>query len=315
MDNNKQVTVVVTGVGGPAGINTVRLLMAYPHVRVIGCDIDPLAAGQSYVETFIVSPRVSDASYTEWLRDLLEREQTTILIPTVHEELIVLQDFVAPATTTVVLSGPQSLAVGDNKQAFYAWVEKEYPEHAITWTPVRAWTPEWLEDAVQFIKPTQGRGGRGCRTITKDELIREQAFMSEDTLVMQYMPGTEWTVDIYVSREGRVIYAVPRERIGLAGGISIKGRTVRHAEIEALAADVALALGCRGPVCIQLRADAAGTPRLIEINPRLSGGLPITVAAGVNPIDLILREAAGENLEPVPWSEVTVVGHFEYKQL
>jgi carbamoyl-phosphate synthase large subunit len=68
-------------------------------------------------------------------------------------------------------------------------------------------------------------------------------------------------------------------------------------------------------VCIQLRADASGVPRLIEINPRLSGGLPITVAAGANPIDLILREVSGETLVPVSWNEVTVVGHFEYKQL
>ena len=315
MDKNKQQTILVTGVGGPAGVNTVRLLSAYPQHRIIGCDIDALAAGQSYVETFVISPRVSDPLYLTWLQDLIECEGVTLVVPTVHEELIVLRDFTAPETCTVVLSGPESLVVGDNKQAFYTWVEKNYSEHAIIWTPISAWTPDWLEDAVQFIKPTQGRGARGCRTITKDELIREQSYLSEDTLVMKYMPGTEWTVDVYVSREGTVIYAVPRERIGLAGGISIKGRTVRHAEIEALASQVALALGCRGPVCIQLRADANGTPRLIEINPRLSGGLPITVAAGANPIDLILREVAGETLRPISWNEVTVVGHFEYKQL
>ncbi len=315
MENNTSHTILVTGVGGPAGVNTVRLLTAYPDARVIGSDIDSLAAGQSYVDTFLISPRVSDPQYTNWLTDVIQREGVTLVIPTVHEELIVLREFVAPTGCNVILSGPESLRVGNDKQEFYTWVETHFKDNAITWIPVGDWTPDWLVDDVQFIKPTQGRGGRGCRTITKAELVREQAFLPSDTIVMAYMPGTEWTVDVYVSREGAVIYAVPRERIGLAGGISIKGKTVRHTDIESLASQVALELGCLGPVCIQLRADAAGTPRLIEINPRLSGGLPITVAAGANPIDLILREMAGELLTPISWNEVTVVGHFEYKQL
>ncbi len=308
--------ILVTGVGGPAGINTARLLRERSDVHVIGCDIDVLAAGQSFVDEFLICPRVSDVeAYMAWLHTTTAEKNVTLIIPTVHEELPVLSAHQLPTDVHVVLSGPFSIEVGSDKTKLYAWADEHLSNNAIPWILAKDWTVDWREDDIQFIKPRAGRGARGCRTIAKAELVREQAFLSDDLIVMAFMPGTEWTVDAYVSQAGELIYAVPRERIGLAGGISIKGKTVRHPVLESLTKTVAEALQCRGPVCIQWRADNEGTPRLIEINPRLSGGLPITVAAGVNPISLIMAEAAGEQVSPQSFEEVTVVGHFEYIKL
>jgi carbamoyl-phosphate synthase large subunit len=314
--NTHKKRVLVTGVGGPAGINSVRLLREQPDVYVIGCDIDPLAAGQSFVDEFLLCPRVTEtATYRHWLDSTCLEKAVTLVIPTVHEELPVLAQHEFAAGISVVLSGSHSIELGADKTKLYAWAMEHLADNAIPWVLIADWTPDWRRDEVQFIKPRAGRGARGCRTITKSELQREQAYLSADTIVMAYMPGTEWTVDAYVSQRGDLIYAVPRERIGLAGGISIKGKTVKHPALESLSKTVANALDCRGPVCIQWRADDTGVPRLIEINPRLSGGLPITVAAGVNPLALILAEAAGEQVSPQSWEEVTVVGHFEYIKL
>lgn len=318
MPTNNNHTVLVTGVGGPAGINAARLLKAIPGIRVIGCDINELSAGRFFVDEFLIAPRVTDReAYVSWVTKTITDYGVGLCIPTVHEELPIMADLTSSLSCPVLISRPEAIAFGEDKYRLYQWAMTELSDHAIPAGLLSAWTPDWLEDEVQFVKPRQGRGGRGCVKMTKTELQALQASTAtpDQYIVMQFMPGTEWTVDAYQGKDGAMAYVVPRERIGLAGGISIKGRTVRHEALIALSTQVCQAIGFYGPVCLQWRADATGTPRLIEINPRLSGGLPITVAAGVNPIVAVLAEIAGEVAQPQSWEEVTVIGHFEYKKL
>ncbi len=315
--NNNQI-VLVTGVGGPAGINAARLLKAIPGIRVIGCDIDELSAGRFFVDEFLLAPRVTDReAYVSWMTKTIAEHQVGLCIPTVHEELPIMADLAPSLPCPALISRPEAIAFGEDKHQLYQWAMRELAPHAIPAVLLSAWTPLWCTDDVQFVKPRQGRGGRGCQKMTKTELQALQASTTtpDQYIVMEYMPGTEWTVDAYQGKDGAMVYVVPRERIGLAGGISIKGRTVRHEELIKLSTQVCQAIGFYGPVCLQWRADVAGTPRLIEINPRLSGGLPITVAAGVNPIVTELAEMAGGVAQPQSWEEVTVIGHFEYKKL
>ena len=41
---------------------------------------------------------------------------------------------------------------------------------------------------------------------------------------------------------------------------------------------------------------------MLEINPRFSGSIPLTIAAGVNEVDLIIRHAEGEAIGPVDFT-------------
>lgn len=307
--------ILVTGVGGPAGINAARLFKKEENVQIIGCDIDENSTGKFFVDTFLISPRASESdAYEKWMRETVKKYEIDILIPTVHDELPILRTFCDDLPCEVIISESNVIALGDDKKLTYEWAEKNLPQNIIRNVLLSEWTEGWSSDNEQFIKPRKGRGARGCKVVTKDELVWLKAH-TKDTdsyIVMENMPGTEWTVDAYVGRDGTHVYTVARERMGLAGGISIKGRTVKNEAVLNVTKMMLDALQCRGPVCIQWKEDSEGTPRLIEINPRLSGGLLISVHAGVNPISNILREHKGEKLERQMWNEVTVLGYYEY---
>ena len=307
--------ILVTGVGGPAGINTARLLKQENGVHVVGCDIDENSTGKFFVDIFLICPRASDGPlYEKWIRETVEKYTIDVLIPTVHDELPVLSTFCDDLPCEVIISKSDVISLGDDKKLTYEWAAIHLPHNIIRNVLLSEWTEAWSSDNEQFIKPRKGRGARGCKVVTKDELVWLKAH-TKDTdsyIVMENMPGTEWTVDAYVGRDGALVYAVARERMGLAGGISIKGRTVQNKAVLDATKTMLDALQCRGPVCIQWKEDREGTPRLIEINPRLSGGLLISVHAGVNPISNILKEHKGEKLERQEWNEVTVLGYYEY---
>jgi carbamoyl-phosphate synthase large subunit len=318
MQSKQNIKILVTGVGGPAGINIARLLRGRDDVFVVGCDVDATASGQLFVDEFVIAPYVRDeAVYKTWMQDIISSRGFDMVIPTVHEELPLLATFASKLAAFVPLSGPATLALGADKFAAYQWVAAHLPQYAPRFISLKEWTPDWGTDKSLFIKPRAGRGARGCKVVDCDELVFLQSHdeCPEDIVVMELLPGTEWTVDAYVGTEGQIVYVIPRERSGLAGGISIKGKTVRHeAVIEATKAFMAQ-LDMRGPVCIQWKADASGQPKFVEINPRLSGGLMISVAGGINPVTALIEECQGQSATEQTWDEVTSVGYLEYQIL
>ena len=255
MAQNHKIKILVTGVGGPAGINVVRLLKERSDVEVTGCDVDATASGQHFVDYFVIAPFVRDAvAYKEWMLSIVHEQGFDIVIPTVDEELSLLATFVSELNAFVPLSPLETLSLCADKYAAYAWVEEHLPHYAAANILLKEWTPEWKDDAEFFIKPRGGRGGRGCRVVKKDELVwlKEYDSNPEDFIVMECLPGTEWTVDAYIGKNGKIVYLTPRERTGLIGGISIKGETVRHGGVIEATKRLISQLAMVGPVCIQI---------------------------------------------------------------
>jgi carbamoyl-phosphate synthase large subunit len=310
--------VLVTGIGGPAGVNITRLLQAREDVHVIGCDIDELAAGRFFVDQFVTCPKVADsANYEAWIKKTVEEKKIELLIPTVDEELLPLSHWAAELTSYTVLSDTETLAIAADKFRSYKFIQEHLPEFCPTFSLLSDWSSTAQTDQEYFIKPRCGRGARGCRRISHTELTALQPVCAspEEVVVMEVLPGTEWTVDAYVAKDGSVTYLVPRERLSLSGGISVKGKTVKESTVIHATKQLFARLSVRGPVCVQWKAHADGSVKFVEINPRLSGGLMISVAAGIDPVTALLTEAAGDIPTVQDWSKKTVVGYFTYQAI
>jgi len=105
---------------------------------------------------------------------------------------------------------------------------------------------------------------------------------------------------------------VPRIRARVDSGIAIAGRTLRDPELEGTAAAVAEAIGLVGVANVQLRRRRDGRAALLEVNPRFPGGLPLTIAAGVDIPALVVDLFAGAELpERLDFRELASVRFLE----
>ncbi|WP_332862420.1 ATP-grasp domain-containing protein [Janthinobacterium svalbardensis] len=96
-------------------------------------------------------------------------------------------------------------------------------------------------------------------------------------LLMEYLDGHEYSADC-VADQGKLICAVPRKKLHVAGsGQLIELRDDLLAACDKLARDYRL----NGVFNIQFREGANGLA-LLEINPRMSGGIGMACAAGPN---------------------------------
>jgi carbamoyl-phosphate synthase large subunit len=284
--------VLITGIGGAAGICVAKALRDRYHL--VGVDANPNATGQVLVDEFQVVPL---ASSPEFLHKLVEvSEGCDALFCTVDEELytvsknrgrfacrVLVSDHIAIENSLdklrcAELLGRAGVAVPKTVEVG----QKSFSE---------------LSDELGlpfFIKPRRGRGARDVVvTKSREDFERWRAtFKQGDYIAQEYLGGDEYTVDVLL-RDKRALVTVPRRRLLVDSGVSIVGMTVRDDGISDMAARAAEALGLNYIVNVQIKVGRDG-PRVTEVNPRPSGGLVLTVRAGVNMPELALRIARGE---------------------
>jgi len=116
-------------------------------------------------------------------------------------------------------------------------------------------------------------------------------------VIESYLDGPEFTIDMLCDFSGRPLSIVPRERIVVRAGVTDRGRTVKDPRLIDLAVSCASALDFAGPVNIQCRM-VDGRPVVFEINPRFSGGIPLTIAAGADFPRMLVELTRGCHVAP-----------------
>lgn len=113
---------------------------------------------------------------------------------------------------------------------------------------------------------------------------------------------SEFTVDMYYDRQGRLKCAIPRERLEVRTGEVSKGATRRNALYKELVEKMAVLEGARGCITAQFFVSKTdNTTYGVEINPRFGGGFPLTHAAGGNYPGWLIQEYIGE--QDIPFSD------------
>ena len=239
----------------------------------------------------------TDPEYVGALLDICARERVGLLIPTIDDELATLAvaapRFLERGVKVAVSPADTAIACND-KYETARLLEARGIATARTWLPSTLPAPVSLP---LFIKPRVGRGGVGAFPVRSE---RELAFFLDyvsDPVLQPFLEGPEFTIDVLCDFEGTPLAIVPRERAVIRAGVVDRGRTVRDGRLMALGMECARAIRAVGAINIQCRV-VDGVPTVFEINPRFSGGIPLTIAAGADFPRLLVQLARGRRVPP-----------------
>jgi carbamoyl-phosphate synthase large subunit len=294
----RSVRVLVTGAGGPAAISVMKSLGADPSVSLIAADMDPWASGLYLVgpEARTLIPAGLAPGFAQAVLARCVAMGVDVLIPTVDAELRPL----GRARADFARAGIEILLAPDD--ALDATLDKLVLAQRCAGT-VRVPRTERLDQVADraswdypvIVKPRTGSGSRDISLIDTAEALGALE-PTDEFLVQEYLPGEEYSVDVLADAEGHVVASVPRVRERVDSGVSVAGRTMHDAELERMGAAVAAATGLTYIANVQFRRDAAGRPALLEVNPRVPGALPLTVASGVDMPRMALDSLRGRVL-------------------
>ena len=121
-------------------------------------------------------------------------------------------------------------------------------------------------------------------------------------VLQELVPGRSLSVSAVV-HDGQVVGSVARETFTfhpVAGGTSVWKRTIDPGEVGvAEALRLLCDIGLEGLAEVEYQVGADGSPRLMEIGPRIHGWIPLAIAAGVDLPLLAARVAVGQDVGPV----------------
>jgi len=106
------------------------------------------------------------------------------------------------------------------------------------------------------------------------------------------------------------ISIVPRKRLQTKEGVSTKAKVVRDVEIEKYCFDICKFLKLKGSICLQMKEDANGKLKFIEINPRFGGGTYFSTLAGINFVEVILDLINKKQVNLPNPKEITVLRYY-----
>jgi carbamoyl-phosphate synthase large subunit len=264
---------------------------------VIATDVNSLSPAVHVAHRAYRVPLSTDPSYLDELEIICEAESIGLLVPTIDDELEMMgraAERFRRLGVIIASSDERSAAICNDKFETCLYLRA----HGV------AAAASYLRDTLPpdvglplFIKPRFGRGSVGAHAV---KTRRELDFFLDyvpDPVVQEYLPGAEFTIDLLCDFEGRPLSVVPRQRVVIRSGVIDRGRTVYDESLIDLAIACARVLKFRGPVNIQCR-HVNGRPVVFEINPRFSGGIPLTIAAGADFPRLLVELALGREVEP-----------------
>ena len=161
-------------------------------------------------------------------------------------------------------------------------------------------------------KPRKGRSSRGIQIFNNiEELMHLQDL--QNYVIQEYIENKrEYTVDCYIDSKGEILVTVPRERLEIMGGESTRTITCHNRILEDLSRKVIEKFSLRGPVNIQFLHDLDSDRYLLmEVNPRLGGGVICSIYAGAPIVDYIIDESIGSPLSPCEdWASGTLLARY-----
>lgn len=318
--------ILITGAGAPGTRGTVYALRrgaGSSDLHIVGVDTKSDNAGRYLVDTFHIVPNPADESYLHDLLEVCAEESVDVIIPQTTRETDALSRLQHPLLERgikTMVSNAGAIEIANNKYRLLQECERigvPFPHYSI------ARAEEELTAAVHHlgypekpvvVKPPLSNGMRGVRVLCEGAWDAKR-FLEEkpsglevsyaelssilrrgnrwpELLVTEYLPGAEYTVDLFVGSCVRA--AVPRKRVAIRSGITFESSLDCREDLREFSIRIADSIGLRYAVGFQYKLDAQGTPKILESNPRVQGTMVASVFSGANVIWLSVRELIGD---------------------
>jgi hypothetical protein len=260
-----------------------------------------VAAGAAHA--FETEPPLKGDEYLEWCLDFCQRRDIGIFVP--HREAALVsgarERFAAVGTRVLAVASPEVLALLHDKERFYATVDlpEAPPPETVPFTTAAQFDAGHAALRAKYpqlcVKPSKSVYGLGF-ALLDEQRSSAQILMAGDQyqiglddfrtglagleefrtmLLMEFLEGLEYSVDC-LADNGRLVCAVPRRKLLKPGaGQVIDPQPVILDAVTRLAA----AYGLNAVFNVQFRV-SGGRMRLLELNPRMSGGVGMACMAG-----------------------------------
>lgn len=268
----KPLRILVTGTGAPGTAGTIYSLRNNPdnrEVYIIGTDCKEDVVGGVLCDEFIQIDKATRPNYIYDIETIVRKWKIDVIIPQNTAELRELSRGGYP----VIISDSYTITEANNKIRLYENLNNRYIYYIPEYT---------VKENGFYAKYPEGHGGKGQIKL-------------DQPLVVENLPGTEWTIDCFRHKEN--FLAIPRKRIETKDSKTWIGQIEKNEQLIEYSREIADIFDLQYCFGFQFKEDSNGQPKLLECNPRVQGGMASSTLAGSNIIWWSVKAFLGEPYE------------------
>lgn len=270
------------------------------QLEIYGADISDTAPALQFCDKTVIVPRITNEKYIPTLLRICREESIDALIPTIDTDLLLLANnrlTFESYGTKVFISDPEKVAICRDKRYtadYFIRLGLKSPQ------PVDD-VKDYNDGFPAFIKPKDGSSSVNAYKVNNVQELISYSRQVPDYIIQPFIDGVEYTVDAFCDYDGNPILITPRIRLAVRAGEVLKTEISQDDVIIEEMKKVIADFKPRGQITVQLMRDKkTGEDYYIEINPRFGGGAPLSIKAGADSAEMILRILNGEKLEFFP---------------
>jgi len=221
-------------------------------------------------------PCVHDPSWLERLQQLVAQHGIEYVFPAHDDVLLALAENPHRLAARGVTSPVDTCRIARSKSATYRIL------HSVLPVPQTYPDAEAVDCYPVFLKPDRGHGSQDTHLARNRQEALRILDEGRGHLLLEHLPGEEYTVDCFSDRERGLLFCGARLRVRTRNGISMDSRPVRDPVFERYARAIAAKLEFHGAWFFQLKRDRRGVLKLMEVAPRIAGTMALHRVIGVN---------------------------------
>lgn len=245
-------------------------------------------------------PSIHDDAWIDSLNALIDEHGIDYVYPAYDDVLVSLSVNAQRIHARIIASPPATCRLTRSKSATYAHLRHVVP------VPRQYASLDVVDRYPVFVKPDKGQGSQGTHLVHDEAQLRDVLAAAQDAIVLEYLPGDEFTVDCFTDRDAGLVFCQGRQRLRVRSGISMHSRPAHDDAFRRYAEAIGRELTFYGAWFFQLKRARSGEYKLLEIAPRVAGTMALHRVLGVNfpllsiyehervPISIMTNDAAVE---------------------
>ncbi|MCJ7766735.1 MAG: ATP-grasp domain-containing protein [Thiovulaceae bacterium] len=239
-------------------------------------------------------PYVSEENFTSVLNLFISEHNIDFIIPAHDDVAYVLSRMSEEINADIIGQSREVNEIVRFKDETYRYFQDDLPI-------MKIYPKKSSMDFPVFVKPVRGQGSQDSVQLSTQ--YEYDCFFSRydiDTyIMMEMLTGEEFTIDCF-SHHGKVLYNGPRTRDKTNRGIAVLSRLIEDTkllkEFSSYADIISKKLNMHGVWFFQMKYDANGELKLLEVGPRVSGTMMLNRAKGINFVELALYQKLGHDV-------------------
>lgn len=233
-------------------------------------------------------PFYNDSNFINCINQIVDEYSIDVIYPAMDSLITFLKENENQLKCSVISSEVETVQICNSKRLTYQVFSKVLP------TPL---VFDSLSNIVMFpvfLKPDVGYGSRG--TFKADNLEEANFYFKKnpENLILEYLPGDEYTIDCFTNYKGELMFVGPRKRNRVSNGISVNTSTMPcDLRFTNLAFLINKEIKMNGGWFFQVKERSDNELVLMEIASRFGGSSSVYRAKGIN------------------FAELTILNHFK----